>query len=311
MKKIFIIIFSLLAFMPDALAHGIGAGEIALARKKFASPIKATDIFVGEKKMACYSVDSELANKYLKEQINNDMATAAEAWVPLAYMCVEDFNKLILANQDLNDETAVVQVSAAMDLKTKFQAEIDKFEAWSEAQAKAIQTARANRLAKEAAANAAYLSSLTPEQRAQNEKAVERWKTLLNPETLIVGVGLQTKEDLQDEIGKYFSSAEGDFEDYKFGQHEVKMMFAGDDKVLSKIIFRISGEDGEKYAANLANVSSLKFDRSYKVKSHTTNALIADIPDLDVVKVYKCKDTTCEVYTGEGFVEVSFSNFKR
>ena len=84
MKKIFIIIFSLLAFMPDALAHGIGAGEIALARKKFASPIKATDIFVGEKKMACYSVDSELANKYLKEQINNDMATAAEAWVPLA-----------------------------------------------------------------------------------------------------------------------------------------------------------------------------------------------------------------------------------
>ena len=114
MKKIFIIIFSLLAFMPDALAHGIGAGEIALARKKFASPIKATDIFVGEKKMACYSVDSELANKYLKEQINNDMATAAEAWVPLAYMCVEDFNKLILANQDLNDETAVARTSRTL-----------------------------------------------------------------------------------------------------------------------------------------------------------------------------------------------------
>lgn len=310
MKKIFIIILAVLAFMPDVFAHGIGAGEIALARKKFSSPIKEANIMVGEKKMACYSVDSELANKYLTEQINSDMSTAADNWVPLAYMCVEDLNKLILVNQDLNDEKAVSQVSVAMELKNKFQAEIDKYETWADAQAKAIQTARANRLAKEAAANAAYLNSLTPEQRAQNEKAIACWKTLLNPETMTVGVGLQTKEDLQDEIGKYFVSAEGEFENYKFGLNEVKLMFSGNDKVLSKVIFRVSGDDADKYVANIANVPTMKFERSYKVKNHATEAL-SDIPDLDVVKIYKSKDTTCEVYTGEGYIEVSYSNFKK
>lgn len=308
-RIVYLLIVLMLAPFGIVKAASIGDGEIAMARKKFEPLIKEVKLDK-QKDVVYYTVNAELAEKYLERNLQNNMSSTEKELLPLMYMCAEDLNKLILTNQDMNNAEAVAEVSKAMGFRDKFQTKIDEYNAWVEAKREIAMTAKAKREAEIAKKNADYLASLTPEQREKYSEAENLFTEFTRANALVDGIGLQTKDDISDQIGSYFEAEQNGGIEYRFGSKLLNIIYTNN--VFSKITFRLTGEEAAKYEYSITDGDTgLKYERSYNVhnmavKSHPDEGT----DDTCEVRVYKNKKkTTCEIFHGIDFTEFSFYNF--
>ena len=309
MRKIVYMLAMLLVAPTGMWAASIGDGEIAMARKKFEPLIKEVKIDK-DKEDVYYIVNAELAEKYLERNLQNNMSSTEKELLPLMYMCTEDLNKLILNNQDINDEAAIAEVSKAMGLRDKFQTKIDEYNAWVEAKREIAMTAKAKREAELAKKNADYLATLTPEQRAKYSEAENMFVEFTRAKALVDGIGLQTKDDITDQIGDYFDADRDGGVAYRFGSKSINIIYANN--IFCKITFRLYGEEAARYEYSITDGDSgLKYERSYAVHNFKVKSSPDEGTDDNCeVRVFKNKKkTTCEVFHGVDFTEFSFYNF--
>ena len=122
LKFIFLIFFVALSF---SFSKGVGDGKMALVRKNYASIIKDEVRF--DENNTYITLNNNLVEEYYNKKFTNDNSDLNEEIEILSVICLEDLNKIILKNQDVNNSNAINEVTQAMIWKDKFQIKIDSY----------------------------------------------------------------------------------------------------------------------------------------------------------------------------------------
>lgn len=301
LKFIFLIFFVALSF---SFSKGVGDGKMALVRKNYASIIKDEVRF--DENNTYITLNNNLVEEYYNKKFTNDNSDLNEEIEILSVICLEDLNKIILKNQDVNNSNAINEVTQAMIWKDKFQIKIDSYNKEVENRRDSIIRLRKEYESKCYNDNSKYYNSLNSAQKEKYNEDKKKFESLINPTELINGVGLQTKEDLNDVLSDYVIKKENNKFTYQFANKTIEMTYNDEhDNILVQASFILDYNEIEKYIAKINQNNEFKLIKKSSIPN-IKNKLIKN-----ELLIYKSKtNTSCEIFYDINYAEVRIINFK-
>ena len=301
LKFIFLIFFVTLSF---SFSKGVGDGKMALLRKKYTSIIK--DEIKLDENNSYITLNESLIEKYYDFKFTTDNSELNEEIEVLSLICIDDLNQTIIKNQDVNNSGAINEVTQAMIWKEKFQTKIDDYNKNIERQRDSICRLKKEYEEKYYNENLKYYNSLNNAQKQKYDEDKQKFEKLINPLELVNGVGLQTKEDLNDVISNNVVKIEGNKFTYQFANKTIDMVYNDEhDFTLTQVFFKLTYDEAKNYFNEIEKNSDFKLIKKTKIPN-LHNKLIKN----DLV-IFKSKtNSTCEFFYDINNVDIHIYNFR-
>lgn len=289
-------LMALLLTLSAYAQRGQSPEDIALARKKFTSPLKEVKI---TRRVSYLIINKELAENYLsKDLLGDDLVMTQNDWLPLCYMCIEDFNKLIDANAKITAAEAHNAVLEAQRYKSLFLKKINEYQAWLDVSR--IRTIDNDEIDP--------IGNDTPEQRKRRIEDRTMLKGILNPDSVVYILSYVPREDLykryRTRFVKYDDEKKMDYAE----MDDVPLTFKYD-RYLNKcteVSFKLSGNRNSSFLYSLTS-KTCPFKYISRSKSHTMKLTQYGSQWIDgEVTIYQYKDFICKAFDNGKSIEYTF-----
>lgn len=290
-----VLVFVLLSSSAFA-QRGQSPEDIALARKKFTSPLKEVKI---TRRVSYLIINKELAENYLsKDLLGDDLAMTQNDWLPLCYMCIEDFNKLIDANAKITAAEAHNAVLEAQRYKGLFLKKINEYQTWLDVSRKrTIEDDELDPIGNE-----------TPEKKKRIFEDRAMLKGILNADSVVHILTSVSREELYKKYRTRFVKYDDEKKKDYAEMDGVPITFKYDRYLNNcvEVSFKLSGNRNSTFLYSLMS-KTCPFKYVSRSKSHTMKLTQYGSQWVDgEVTIYQYKDFVCKAFDNGNTIEYTF-----